>query len=112
MNVIMHFPIVLPVLLAGQNAWRVDECELFEHFTFHLRALEAIEESVAEFRERTKLLLRVHNQSVAGDYLNNTTSYHFVRTFPYRILIAVHDCYEAICGWFRPNTHAGEVSLE
>ena len=53
------------LLLAGENAGRVDERHSFENIVAQLRANEPIEKSIAEFRQRPKGFRCIDHQGIA-----------------------------------------------
>ena len=85
------------LLLAGQDARRVDEREALEHLVGHLAALEAVEERVAELGQRLEVLLGVDDERVAR---------HGV------LVLVVHDGDERVGGRLGTDAYARKVRLE
>lgn len=84
------------LLLTGKDAGRVDDADAFEHRRIHGGALKAVQESVAEFRKRTKLFLGIDDESVAR---NDT------------FRLAIHNSNKPISGGLRTNSDTYQENI-
>ncbi|RNA06974.1 hypothetical protein BpHYR1_022215 [Brachionus plicatilis] len=88
---------VEPLFFAGQNARRVDERDALEHLVVELRALEAVEKSVAEFGQGLEVFFWVDDERVARYDV---------------FVLVVHHGYERVGGGLGPDPDAREIRLE